>query len=277
MTIQQLKRTYIFTDTVGDMYHFDPLNRDDPDAIISHHIRGLSDQTILREFDLAGRASIVDHVLRTIVSLHHESNKSLGITGIVINKAPRTKLCENGQPFYLAELKNNIRIVTTPLGALSAIRDHVSHLFRIDEDNEVWPRGSQFRSSYVAALLSPYHTFHLLEEDVAIIPKQVETWHVSYIDRFGNIITHGCTDKVLVTLAQPRECILHLGNDQRQVKVISSLLEAQPGQLALYGNDGNIDVVYKWSNELSDEECFEESAYIQFQKPQIGTQVSIKL
>jgi hypothetical protein len=118
--------------------------------------------------------------------------RSLGsVVVAVVNWAPRTdthhKKEQNGEHFYLAELDDNIQILSQLrfLGGV-ATRGLVQALWRVPDDNPVWPTGEQFRSSVVSQIRN--FPEGLVPEPLSALPKD-ERDHVynAFGDKYGNV------------------------------------------------------------------------------------------
>lgn len=289
-----LKRAYLFSDTFGDGVSARAPKKGglDSDALIATDFRArrfLFDKS-WREFDtLKSDFPITDHILRHIDRLHAQMEsclhgdqlRELGITGVMINSAPRVDQKENGAPFYLATLRDGRIRVVAPAHALSPVKDRIHQLAVLpNENNGLFPDDEQFRSSYAPYLLQPDHDVDLQSADTSVIPDQTRDWRVAYIDRFGNIVTfdNRFSDEREAVLEGVRLQIgsaLHSGS-QQDVLFAHSLRGAVPGKLSLYGNDGNRDVARKWTaQEKSWRKKLSVSAYRAFGRPEIGDSVSI--
>lgn len=273
-------RLYLHSDTYGGdaIWSLSP----DIDAIITTHIRS-GIKHVVREFDIFGREKITDHILRAALKLHDE-RKNAGTTGIFINSAPRTKKNSNGEPFYRAETDNGVRIVSTPLEALSAIKGRVTRLQHLsNEDNELYDALiEQFRSSIAVILLASNHGIPLIEDDPNIIPDYPSGCRLAYVDRFKNLVLHehAAEDpesvRKIIRECVGRVCQLNIGGIRQKVIIGTSLSQADPGSLAAYCNDGNIEVITKWSPEWNARKKLQYAAFEQFHRPEIGARVSIK-
>jgi hypothetical protein len=285
------ERTYFFSDTYGGP--IDPTQRSDADALICTDFRSRPLQKLHRDFDTFGKERVTDHVLKLIVELHDKISRcsyfsrkekrefrSMG-TGVLVNAAPRIDHT-NGVEFHLATLRNNIRVIATGLASLSAVRSEVETVQRIpNADNNLWPNGEQFRSSYAGLLLDPRFAsrFPLVDEDPSAIPEPKDEWIVGYVDRFGNIVTD-CRDPQMKmfnlqrALLEDRSASLKIGDvPVENFSLGNNLGSADPGSIVIYGN-GNVDIVRKWGPRDTAEEKIAKSAYHQFGRPQIGTPVS---
>jgi len=289
MAYNFVRRLYLFSDTYGRSKN--PFLQDDADALISTDFRSFPLETIRREFDIYGRETITEHMLRLIIALNNNTKNSPylpqsvkdefanTITGVFINAAPRLTR-ENGSPFYLATI-DNIRIVTTSLSGLSTIKDKIQTLQHLDNDkNIVYGNTEQFRSSYTPFLLHPDHELDLITDSVDIIPDYPEDqWELSYVDRFGNMVTYTKDVekkwKEISASADATSTVkLIIGNVSQTLFLGSSLRDADPGALVVYKNN-DIDILRKWmANEDSYTRLYR-SAYLQFSKPDVGAKIKI--
>lgn len=284
-----LQRTYLFSDTFGS--HGDYTQRPDADSIVCTNFRSFPLEKTQERFDIYGEPLMTAHMLRLILEEHDriEGSEYLPkqiqedfrktITGVFINTAERTKEKNNGEPFYVATARNgSVRIVSTPLQPLSAIRNEIETLEVLpNENNGLYHNKEQFRSSYTSYLLYPDHTIPTEKLNPACIPEPRSDLHVSYVDRFGNIITHveePHKSEMYELLTGVDDIDLCIGNARHHARKALSLGEAVPGELSVYLN-GNIDVVRKWQEGESGEARLNSSAYATFQKPKIGATVDL--
>jgi hypothetical protein len=290
MTGPVLRRLYCFSDTYGRSKN--PFTQDDADALISTDFRSFPLEITKREFDIYGRETITGHILRVIFELHDQLEKSPYIpdavkkefaqttTGIFINAAPRVGK-NNGDPFYVATAKN-IRIVTTDPAGLSCLKDKIESIAHLPNDeNGVYKPTEQFRSSYTAFLLHPEHNLKLVEDSLDVIPDYPEdSWELSYVDRFGNIITYTKNPaerwKEIEASAAKRNGLakLLIGNVSQHVAVGKSLKDADPGSLVVYQN-GDIEILRKWEAEEDSYTRLYKSAFFQFNKPVLGSRIRV--
>lgn len=287
---KDLRRAYLFSDTFGG--HDDYTKRPDADAHICTDFRSFPNAPVRREFDTYGERPITDHILRLILSEHDRimSSKNLPdqlrnefaktITGIFINTAERTEAHKNGHPFYVATARDgSVRIVTTPLSALAPIRKEIETLEKFSNTgNGLYKDDEQFRSSYTPTLLYPNHGYNtsLINTEAISLPRPL--LHVAYVDRFGNMITHAEEpemSRILEMLGTSSEVSIHIGEVRDRVRVTTSLGDAEPGDLSVYVN-GGIDIVRKWEKGETDDHRLRTSAYGSFDKPKIGTAVSLE-
>lgn len=289
MAYSFLRRFYLFSDTYGRSKN--PFLQDDADALISTDFRSTPLETVRREFDIYGRETITEHILRMVIILNDNTKNSPyfskevkeefsnTITGIFINAAPRLTR-ENGGHFYLATI-DNIRIVTTTLSGLSTIKDKIQTLEHLDNDhNIVYGPTEQFRSSYMPFLLHPDHNLTLVKDDIGIIPDYPENdWELSYVDRFGNMMTYTKNvEKKWAEVAKSADSNgnvkLIVGNVSQTLSIGTSLRDADPGALVVYKNN-DIDILRKWMPNEDSYTRLYRSAYLQFSKPDVGAKIKI--
>ncbi len=286
-----LRRIYLFSDTYGRSKS--PFDQDDADALISTDFRSFPLSKKKREFDIYGREKVTAHLIRLVFKLHAETAKtthfseevkeefSKTITGIFINAAPRTSK-ENGGPFYLAT-SGNIRIVTTDVKLLSSVKDKIETLSHLpNEDNNLYGPTEQFRSSYTPCLLDPHHKLTMVEDPIDTIPDIPEDWwELSYVDRFGNMMTFTKhPDRMWKEALEASKELggfikLIVGNVSQRVYISTSLRDAEPGALVMYPN-GDLDIVRKWEEDEDRYTRLYQSAYFQFAKPDIGAKVRVR-
>lgn len=305
MTNQLPQRTYYFSDTYGGQEEWNPLAIPDADVLVSTDFGSRPHERIHREFDIFGQEAVTNHMLHLILAQHDElmqradltENEKVaaqnGGTAVFINTAPRTAN-NNADPFYVATARGgNVRIVTTPLDALSPIKQHIETLSYLPnpppgKSNGLYNGREQFRSRLTPKLLDPNHKLHLNKVNPSVIPDFRKDWHVSYVDRFGNVIT-----RVEDVDAQWEEIINVAGTVSRQrdrlqlllgegshahptgpMEIATSLGEATPGVTSMYRN-GGIDVVVKWVPNQSAVERLSASAWNSLGKPKIGTPIRL--
>lgn len=288
VAVPSLRRIYAFSDTYGRSKN--PFIQDDADALISTDFRSFPLEPIKREFDIYGRENVTAHILRLIFQLHDELEQSRYLpketrdafmkttTGVFINAAPRTSH-ENGAPFYVATAKN-LRIVTTDPAGLSTMKHKIESLSHLpNEENEIYGTTEQFRSSFTAYLLHPDHHLPLIEDALSIIPDYpADKWELSYVDRFGNLITYTLDPEAkwgeLLALGGggKKPITLLIGHTSQEVHLGVSLKDVDPGNLAIYPN-GDLEILCKW--EVGDDsfQRLRKSAFFQFAKPEIGSRV----
>jgi hypothetical protein len=289
MTYTPLRRVYAFSDTYGRSKN--PFLQDDADAIICTDFRSFPLETVRREFDIYGREAVTAHLVRLIFSLTEDAKQymypapavkeefSQSLTGIFINAAPRIGK-DNGHPFYVAT-SGNIRIVTTDLTALSTVKDKIETLAHLpNEENVIYSPTEQFRSSYTPYLLHPDHGIDLVEDSIDTIPDYPEDkWELAYVDRFGNMITY-CTNpearlaEIKKAADKDETLTLLVGNVSQKVYVGSSLRDAEPGSLVVYQN-GDIDILRKWTAGEDSYTRLYKSAFLQYSKPDIGSKIQV--
>lgn len=293
-------RTYYFSDTYGGQEEWNPLALQDPDVLISTDFGARPNEKIHREFDIFGQEEVVAHILRLVLAKHDElleradlqgekrDNARNATTGIFINSAPRTHRT-NAEPFYVATARSGkVRIVSTPLTALSGIKSDIETLHLLpnpppDGTNGLYGGREQFRSQYTPILLDPDHGLTLENADTADIPDPRKDWHISYVDRFGNVITRiKDADKQWSEIQKiSRKSIrLLLGENKeaqptQPLELTTSLAEATPGIASIYKNSGGIDIVVKWMPNQKANARLSSSAWQELGKPKIGTSIKI--
>lgn len=286
----QLRRMYAFSDTYGRSKN--PFLQDDADAILSTHFRSFPLGEHKRYFDIYGREAITAHLVRLIFGLQDEVKDSAYMskdvkaefakttTGIFINAAPRVSK-ENGAPFYVVTAPN-MRIVTTDLVALSTVKHRLETIAHLpNEGNNMYGAHEQFRSSYAAYLLEEDHGQKLVKDTLDVIPDYPDDkWELSYVDRFGNLLTY--TKNVEARWAEVQEASkglggyikMIIGNVSQRTSVGSSLDAAEPGALVAYQN-GDIEVLRKWRPNEDSYTRLYKSAFFQFNKPEIGSRIRL--
>lgn len=286
-----LRRIYKFSDTYGQSTS--PL-QDDADARISTDFRSFPLYEQDRDFDIYGREKITAHILRLIFQLHQSIEYAAylpnalkqefanTITGIFINAAPRTGK-QNGVPFYVATAKN-IRIVTTDLAALSSVKERIDSIAHLpNAHNALYGETEQFRSSYAAWLLREDHGLSLAKDTLDVIPEYPSNhWELAYVDRFGNLVTFTRDPKKIWSELQKKtrktdsSARIFIGETSKRVRLAASLRDADPDELVIYPNEGNIEILRKWDPaDESSEERLRESAYRRFHEPVIGALIRI--
>ncbi len=301
------KRTYWLSDAYGGPSASDPFSQQDLDVLLSGDFSSRPTEAVHREHDIWGQEDVTAHILRLVLQQHDElaqrkdlssrtRNRALHLgTGVFINSAPRINR-ENGRPFWVATARGgNVRIVATPVEALSAVKDEIETLHYLpnprkgDPDNGLYDWTQQFRSKLTPRLLDPDHRLDLVEADpLEHIPDARRDWHVSYVDRYGNVITHvGDTEaqwaeieRIANGLSDSRGAIRLLVTQRGEetfasapARLAVSLGSAEPGALSVYRN-GGIDVVRKFRSGESREELASHSAYRQLQNVRIGSALS---
>ena len=300
-------RTYFLSDTFGGQEEWNPHALPDPDVQISTDFGSRPDQKIHREFDIFGQEEVAAHVLRLVLGKHDElltrtdlkgdkrEQAINGGTGVFINSAPRTERT-NAEPFYLATARGGkVRIVSTPLAALSGVKDQIETLqylhnpVGLTETNGLYTGKEQFRSQYTPILLDPNHGLELKNADPAMIPDPRKDWHISYVDRFGNVITRiedaeAQWEEILRVASEVDEnrgrvrLLLGKGADAQPtqpLELTTSLGSATPGVASVYRNSGGIDVVVKWMPHQSASARLASSAWAELGKPAIGTAIGV--
>lgn len=117
--------------------------------------------------------------------------KSLGkmlVVGVnwAVRREEHRETGQNGDPFYIAELEDNVQIISQ-LQFLRGVasRGLVRGLWRIRDDNPIWPKGEQHRSSIADQLRN--FPEGLVFEDLNSAPKDKRTeLFLAYGDKYGN-------------------------------------------------------------------------------------------
>lgn len=292
-------RQYECSDAYGGP-GWDPLHSPDLDVLISTDFGGHPTEPVRRQYDTYGHERVTDHFLRLVLQQHDELGsrpdlsrrkrreaQKLG-TGVFVNYAPRINHT-NASPFWVATARGGeIRVVATPLEALAHIRDDIETLQYLpnpqkgDRPNGLYDSDQQFRSKYTPRLLDPHHGLELVDVDPAVIPKPDGGWHVSFVDRYGNVITH--TEDPDGQWEELQRVADHAGatrgrvelafgdGDPRAFTLGTSLGGSEPGQPTVYRN-GGIDLVRKWTPEDTAESKHATSAWVLAGKPRIGTPI----
>jgi hypothetical protein len=269
-------RIFSLSDCHGGHAVWNPLKSPDVAARLAEAIR--SDFPGLQHFDIYGVPEMYyNHIAREALRLHRD-NPEAESTGLFINNAPRTKANANGEPFYLAEFKEKIRIVVTPLSALSAVKDSVKKLWFLPNQGNGLYNGDkeQHRSSYVPRLLATNHGLKLQEADPDSIPDPPKGCSLAYVDRFGNLaLFENSTLKTKsihqkITQSAGEKIKFRIGKHAENIQIGQSLSKAEPGDLVIYSNDNSVEILRKWKSNWNFKERILNSAYSKFGKPQIG-------
>ena len=281
-------RTIYLSDTFGGP--IDATQRVDVDVDLCTRLRSSPFEPFRLHADTFGNEQATHHVIRLIRGLVQEVDSAshfsdaekkefLGMgTGVLINAAPRIN-GQNGHPFYVAELERNIRVVATPLAALSPVRDSVISLHELPNTGSgLYDDGEQFRSSYTGILLNRElaKRFPLQERSSDIIPPPIQEDHLGYVDRFGNLITHSEENERLWDLVSEiaRQCsgkvLTQVGDAAKLSELGSTLGENTPGDTHIYLNGRGVDVARKWRPEDRTRDKISRSAYYQLSRDSKG-------
>ncbi len=274
-------RIVSLSDCHGGRAAWHPLKSPDIAARLAEGIR--SDLPGLERIDTYGAPpALYDHVVREAVRLHGE-NPDSGPTGLFINSAPRTEEDSNGSLFYRADFDENIRVVTTPLSALAAVRGAVRRLQVLPNDrNGLYGSHEQHRSSFTPRLLADNHGIALQDVDPSRIPELPPGCSLVYVDRFGNVVLreepHPDIQSLSSKIAESagKTLPLQIGKRVRNVQVGTSLSEAEPGSLVAYANDGSIEILGKWQAGWGLQQRTHRSAWAAFGRPKLGAECQIK-
>ena len=165
----------------------------------------------------------------------------------VINWAPRTdkhrEAGQNGEHFYLAELDNNIQILSQ-LRFLEGVasRRLVRALWRVRDDNPIWPGGEQFRSSIVSQVRN--FPEGLVSEPLSVLPKSERGYaYAAFGDKYGNVRLEVPADVTIPEIERSK--IYHLTIDGKELEedVIGAtrLTDIHESQLGLYANPADMN------------------------------------
>lgn len=282
MSLHYPHRIFSLSDCHGGPSSAHPLAAPDVAARLAEAVR--SDFSGLQHFDTYGvPPEYHDHIVREALRLHKE-NPASGATGLFINSAPRTKAHANGEPFYRAEFDECLRIVATPLRALSAVKDSVRRLQVLPNDaNELYDgKKEQHRSSYTPRMLADHHWLVLQDIDPFSIPELPEGCTLAYIDRFGNLVLfeHVVSEvqglRTHISQSVGETLRVKIGCYTSDVQIGVCLSDAEPGSLVMYANDDSIEILRKWHPSWTFAQRLKNSAYGSFHRPQIGEACEIQ-
>jgi hypothetical protein len=167
--------------------------------------------------------------------------KSLDKTVIgVINWAPRqqkhNKTGQNGEDFYLAKLDDNVIILSQlPFLRGVAVRGLVNELYRVEDDNPVWPPGEQFRSSIVSQLRN--FPEGLEEQPLDILPGQHPyPLHLAFADKYGNGRIEKRADAIVPEIEVGKRILLIVEGEEMPVTGASRITDVPQDELGIYTN-----------------------------------------
>ncbi len=274
-------RIVSLSDCHGGQESWNPITSPDIAARLAEGIR--SDLPGTERIDTYGAPErLFHHVVREAVRLHEENPES-DPTGLFINDAPRTKKDSNGSPFYRADFGEGLRVVATPLSVLAAVRDKVKRLQVLpNEGNGLYGTNEQHRSSFTPRLLADNHGLQLQDVDPGLIPELPIGNSLVYVDRFGNIVLHEQAHPELQSIRSRiaenvgEKLQLQIGGQVRTVQIGKSLGKAEPGSLVVYANDDSIEVLGKWDPSWGVQERIQNSAWVTFGRPKIGSDCQVK-
>jgi hypothetical protein len=174
--------------------------------------------------------------------------KSLGqmVVGVVnwaVRRQDHHERGQNGDPFYIAELDNGIQIVSQMKFLRGvASRGLVNGLWLINDENPVWPRGEQFRSSIASQLRN--FPDGSVKHPLGLLPKDDRTAiALGYSDKYGN----GRLEKpegVESPEIIPGEvyCIKADGHELKERAIgVTSLTGIPEGWLGIYANPADAE------------------------------------
>lgn len=218
---------------------------------------------------------------------------------VVVNNAPRDNTSENGKDFYLALTDNGVKIIATPLEALSFVRHRILALFRIPTEGHPLFNGNweQFRSSIIARsdevpdhLVLVYGVSDLEElqanlgrnRNFSPIPEQEHDVQLAYEDEFGNErLRVKRIGDVRRLLRGATSAVLRINDETEQpVELVSGLRQITGGRFGIYENiaDGHVpgdqpayvELVRRWEDD--DRRSGAEA----LGRPKIGVQVIVQ-
>lgn len=110
----------------------------------------------------------------------------VGVINWAVRRQEHRETGQNGDDFFIAELDDNIQIVSQLqyLGDVAG-RGLIRALWRISDDNPLWPRGEQYRSSIASQLRN--FPEGLQPESLDLLPQDSrEALFLAYGDKYGN-------------------------------------------------------------------------------------------
>ncbi len=165
----------------------------------------------------------------------------------VINWAPRTdkhrRENQNGEHFYLTELDDNIQLFSQ-LRFLEGVaaRGLVRALWRIPDDNPLWPKGEQFRSSIVSQIRNFPEC--LIPQDLSILSKRKDDYIRNvFSDKYGNIRLEVPAKAKLAEITKEVHYRLTVAGVELEEDVVGAtkLTDIGENQLGLYANPADSD------------------------------------
>jgi len=279
--------SFHLTDTVGGPSSI--FGREDPEAQITIHIRS-GHKNIARLFHMYGRVPAIPYIVAETHRLLEEDRarrperrpRKIVIVG---NAAPRDD-GENGVEFHSARIGEYLQVVAPP-SAFSQVREHIRDGFHRlpNENNHIFPLGTQFRSSYVEEAAMDPRSF--VPADVSSIPAADAHPALGYADFFGNqkLVT-GDDDGFEQDLQNSaierhgrRIVELQIGEVRRDFVLVCNLHETRAGEYIAYRNldrGGRHNLAWVWPKNATDAEKQRNSPHGVFQEPPEGTPVSIR-
>lgn len=264
--------------------------REDPEAQITIHIRS-GHRQIVKLFHMYGRVAAIPYVIAETRRLVEEDRKRrperrLRKVVVVGNAAPRDD-GNNGVEFHMARLSDSLQVIAPP-SAFSLVKGHIHDgFYRLPNDsNTIFPKGDQFRSSYVEEAASDPHGF--VRADLSTIPSPPRYPALGYVDFFGNQkITTPDDDAFEHNLQSSaverrgRKIIgLRIGEVRKDFTLVCNLHEeGHPGEYVAYrnrGRGGQHNVAWVWPRGVSATEKQLRSPHGVFCQPPEGTPVSIR-
>lgn len=307
----------VFSDTFSSLQ---PARYDDFDAKLTTDWRsfdlrrggryGIGNDTLRGAYGTELVVNLVDDARAQIERAHAQGNHHPRIRRVerelkrfspkvVVNNAPRDNTSENGKDFYLALTDNGVKIIATPLEALSFVRSRILALFRIPTEGHPLFNGDleQFRSSIIARsdevpdhLVRVYGVSDLqklqanlrCDRNFSPIPEQQHDLQVAYEDNFGNLrLRARKIGNIRRLLRGAASAVLKInGEIEQQVEPVFGLREITGGRFGLYENvaDGQVpadqpayvELVRRWEDD--DRRSGAEA----LQRPKVGVQVIVR-
>ena len=279
--------SFHLTDTVGGPPGI--FEREDPESQITIHIRS-GHKAIHKLFHMYGRVAAIPYVVAETHRLVEEDRRRRPERHprkvvVVGNAAPRDD-GKNGVEFHTARLGEYVQIIAPP-SAFSLVKNKIHDgFYRIpNESNTVFPRGSQFRSSYVEEIASDPAS--LVPADISVIPAPPVRPTLAYADFFGNqklwTPDDDAFERDLKTSAVQREgrriIGLQIGDLRRDFHLLSTLYGTSAGDYIAYRNSdrgGQHNLAWVWPSNASDERKQKNSPHAIFQEPPEGAPVTIR-
>lgn len=296
---------YFLSETYGPVVSDPTLAQSDPDVIVETELSELEDalqhdeQGMQRlsagtahKINIRGREiALSRHIIGILQEWHRAYGEALAAknayNGAFVNYAPRDLRFRNGPPFYIAEMENNLRIVTTfPGDVLATVREDVKRITEIpNEHNPVFGDTAQFRSrdahrwlrrnandTYPEISLSDEKQHDVLHEE--FFHADVEGLRLEFVDIYGNMIFENNAEvQAAVTQAAGNNENLKVSMNDVTVEDVEptrSLTEGKDGSYLIYPNGNHIDLVRKWTALDTPEDTVEKSIFRNLRHPESG-------
>lgn len=165
----------------------------------------------------------------------------------VINWAPRqqkhNETGQNGEDFYLASLDNNVIILSQlPFLRGVAVRGLVNAIYKVKDDNPVWPKGEQFRSSIVSQLRN--FPEGLDKQSLDILPDgHPNPLHLAFADKYGNGRIEKRPDIMVPEIEVGKRMLLLIEGSELPVIGASRITNVPQNELGIYTNPADSETV----------------------------------